>query len=558
MPRGRSLKSGGDIVSQINDRHPDFGRDYRTRLIGRLLFYFDCMLKRNKRISKQEEDDKPGLIGRVSLKIKEWIHFLTYDIWRLNPENFSNKRNVSYNVLKVIMLTVRGVQEQNLGASSRSLTYRTILSLVPMLAVLFAIARGFGFEKILESQIFDFFNSNDNKEMVAALPEFKMTTDTIINVSETIIPNQKISIVSTVQKPHSLSTDTSVTETTSFTIETLIKLVNNSLKHAQGGVFAGIGIILLLYTVILLFTDIENSFNRIWGVKKGRSIQRRAVDYFALVLLLPIFAVLNYSLTALIQTSTGPFDKYDYILNPVVTQALNILPFLVMIVTLTLLYRFMPNTKVKWPSALIGGIVAGIAIQLFQMVYLNGQLWIAKYNAIYGAFAALPLLLLWVQMSWFIVLIGAELSFSAQNVRKFSFDRETKNISRRFRDFFTLMIASVIVKRFADGDVPLTADQISMKCKVPIKLTNDIIDELHKLQVILPTPIPENERVMAYQPAMDINLLTVNDLIEQIDKEGSEDFLIDVEGDFARHWDALMDTRMYIYESSKDMKLKDL
>jgi membrane protein len=558
MPRGRSLKSGGDIVSQINDRHPDFGRDYRTRLIGRLLFYFDCMLKRNKRISKQEEDDKPGLIGRVSLKIKEWIHFLTYDIWRLNPENFSNKRNVSYNVLKVIMLTVRGVQEQNLGASSRSLTYRTILSLVPMLAVLFAIARGFGFEKILESQIFDFFNSNDNKEMVAALPEFKMTTDTIINVSETIIPNQKISIVSTVQKPHSLSTDTSVTETTSFTIETLIKLVNNSLKHAQGGVFAGIGIILLLYTVILLFTDIENSFNRIWGVKKGRSIQRRAVDYFALVLLLPIFAVLNYSLTALIQTSTGPFDKYDYILNPVVTQALNILPFLVMIVTLTLLYRFMPNTKVKWPSALIGGIVAGIAIQLFQMVYLNGQLWIAKYNAIYGAFAALPLLLLWVQMSWFIVLIGAELSFSAQNVRKFSFDRETKNISRRFRDFFTLMIASVIVKRFADGDVPLTADQISMKCKVPIKLTNDIIDELHKLQVILPTPTPENERVMAYQPAMDINLLTVNDLIEQIDKEGSEDFLIDVEGDFARHWDALMDTRMYIYESSKDMKLKDL
>jgi len=558
MPRGRSLKSGGDIVSQINDRHPDFGRDYRTRLIGRLLFYFDCMLKRNKRISKQEEDDKPGLIGRVSLKIKEWIHFLTYDIWRLNPENFSNKRNVSYNVLKVIMLTVRGVQEQNLGASSRSLTYRTILSLVPMLAVLFAIARGFGFEKILESQIFDFFNSNDNKEMVAALPEFKMTTDTIINVSETIIPNQKISIVSTVQKPHSLSTDTSVTETTSFTIETLIKLVNNSLKHAQGGVFAGIGIILLLYTVILLFTDIENSFNRIWGVKKGRSIQRRAVDYFALVLLLPIFAVLNYSLTALIQTSTGPFDKYDYILNPVVTQALNILPFLVMIVTLTLLYRFMPNTKVKWPSALIGGIVAGIAIQLFQMVYLNGQLWIAKYNAIYGAFAALPLLLLWVQMSWFIVLIGAELSFSAQNVRKFSFDRETKNISRRFRDFFTLMIASVIVKRFADGDVPLTADQISMKCKVPIKLTNDIIEELHKLQVILPTPTPENERVMAYQPAMDINLLTVNDLIEQIDKEGSEDFLIDVEGDFARHWDALMDTRMYIYESSKDMKLKDL
>ena len=532
--------------------------EYRTRLTDRLLFYVDCMLKRKKRVSKQEEEDKPGLIERVSLKIKEWIHFLTYDIWRLNPENFSNKRNVSYNVLKVIMLTVRGVQEQNLGASSRSLTYRTILSLVPMLAVLFAIARGFGFEKILESQIFDFFNGSDNKEMVAALPESKMTTDTIIDISESITADQEINIVSTVQKPDSVSTDLTITETTTFTIETLIKLVNNSLKHAQGGVFAGVGIILLLYTIILLFSDIENSFNRIWGVKKGRSIQRRAVDYFALVLLLPIFAVLNYSLTALIQASTGPFDKFSYILDPVVTQVLNILPFLVMIITLTLLYRFMPNTKVKWSSALIGGIIGGIAIQLFQMVYLNGQLWIAKYNAIYGAFAAIPLLLLWVQMSWFIVLIGAELSFSAQNVRKFSFDRETKNISRRFRDFFILMIASVIVKRFAEGETPLTADQISMKCKVPIKLTNDIIDELHKLQIILPTPTPDDDRVMAYQPALDINLLTVNDLMEQIDKEGSEDFLIDVEGDFARHWDALMDTRMCIYESSNDVMLKDL
>ncbi|HMM18384.1 MAG TPA: YihY/virulence factor BrkB family protein, partial [Petrimonas sp.] len=360
-----------------------------------------------------------------------------------------------HNVLKVTMLTVRGVQEQNLGASSRSLTYRTILSLVPMLAVLFAIARGFGFEKILESQIFDFF-SNSDTEITAVLPESKMATDTLIDVSESIGVNQEINIVSTVQKPDSLDVDSSITETTSFTIETIIKLVNNSLEHAKGGVFAGIGVILLLYTVILLFSDIENSFNRIWGVKKGRSIQRRAVDYFALILLLPIFAVLNYSLTALIQASTGPFDKFSYILDPVVTQVLNFLPFLVMIITLTLLYRFMPNTKVKWASALIGGIIGGIAIQLFQMIYLNGQLWIAKYNAIYGAFAAIPLLLLWVQMSWFIVLIGAELSYSAQNVRKFSFDRETKNISRRFRDFFTLMIASVIVRRFAEGETPLT------------------------------------------------------------------------------------------------------
>lgn len=519
---------------------------------------FRTMLKQKKKIVKQEEEeDKPGFIARIKAKVLEGIQFLTFDIWRLNPENFSNNKNLFYDVLKTIMLTVRGVQEQNLGASSRSLTYRTILSLVPMLAVLFAIARGFGFENILESQIFDFFNSGD-KEMAIAVPESKMQTDTIIDVSERLSSDQEINIVSTVQKPETLSEDQSAGETTMFTIETLIKFVNNSLQHAQGGVFAGIGVILLLYTVILLFSDIEYSFNRIWGVKTGRSIQRRAIDYFALILLLPILALLNYSLTALIQSSTGPFDKISYILDPVVTQVLNILPFVVMIVSLTLLYRFMPNTKVKWSSAIIGGVVGGTAIQIFQMFYLTGQLWITKYNAIYGAFAAIPLLLLWVQMSWFLVLIGAELSFSAQNVRKFSFDRETKSISRRFRDFFTIMIASLIVKRFAAGKAPLTKDQISMRCKVPIKLTNDIVAELHKLKLILPTPTPDDERVMAFQPAMDINLMTVNNLIEQIDKTGSEDFMIDVDGDFARHWKALMNTREYSYDNSNDVLLKDL
>ena len=515
------------------------------------------MLRREKRVSKPEEEEKSGLFERIRFQVKEWIHFLSYEIWRLNPENFSNKKNVLHNVLKVTMLTVRGVQEQNLGASSRSLTYRTILSLVPMLAVLFAIARGFGFEKILESQIFDFFSSGESESVIAP-PGPKTTTDTVAILTDSVEGAAQAIIAESVRRADALDVNGSISGTTSFTIETIIGLVNNSLEHAQGGVFAGIGVILLLYTVILLFSDIENSFNRIWGVKKGRSIQRRAVDYFALILLLPIFAVLNYSLTAIIQASTGPFGEFSHILDPVVSQVLNILPFLVMIITLTLLYRYMPNTKVKWGSALIGGIVGGIAIQIFQMIYLNGQLWIANYNAIYGAFAAIPLLLLWVQMSWFIVLIGAELSFSAQNVRKFSFDRETKNISRRFRDFFTIMIASVIVRRFAQGKSPLTADQISMRCKVPIKLTNDIIDELHKLQVILPTPTPEDERVMAYQPAIDINLLTVNNLIARIDKEGSEDFLIDLEGDFARHWNALMDTRMSVYEFSTDVLLKDL
>ncbi len=459
------------------------------------------MLKKKKDIS---EEDKPGFFKRINLQVKEWIQFLSYDIWRLNPDNFSNKKNVFHNVLKTVVLTVRNIQEQDLAASARSLTYRTILSLVPILAVLFAIARGFGFEKIIESQLFEYMGGH--------------------------------------------------TETATMVID----FINNSLQHAQGGVFAGIGIIVLLYTIILLFTDIENNFNRIWQVSSGRTIYRRITDYFALVLFIPVFMLLQSSLNIMISSSTLYFDKYSYILNPIVTQVLNILPYFIMIVILTLLYKFMPNTKVKFANALIGGIVAGTALQIFQMIYLSGQLWITKYNAIYGTFAAIPLLLLWLQLSWFIVLIGAELTYSAQNVNKFLFEKETKNISRRYRDFFTIMIMSTIVKRFAEGAAPFTSDQISEKCKIPLKLTNDIINELQNIQFVLPTPAQNDLRVMAYQPALDINLITINSLMSRVDQKGSEDFLIDTNGEFAAHWDALVNTRMCMYEADSDVLLKDL
>lgn len=159
-------------------------------------------------------------------------------------------------------------------------------------------------------------------------------------------------------------------------------------------------------------------------------MHRRAVDYFALILFLPILIILNYGLSIMLNS----FTKYIFILYPA-TQYLNILPYVITVLVLTLLYKLMPNTKVEFVNAFIAALLAGAAYQIVQMLYLNGQIWITKYNAIYGTFAAIPLLLLWLQLSWYIVLIGATLSFAAQNVRKFSFERETQNISRRYRDF---------------------------------------------------------------------------------------------------------------------------
>ena len=453
---------------------------------------------------KDKKKKEEGNLSKLKAKITYLINFLTYDIWRLDSQDVSGKRNIFYNGLKAIIMTIRNSMELQLNVRAASLTYRTLLSLVPGLAVLFAVGRGFGLQNIIKGQMSTYFPGQQ---------------DVLLQVTE---------------------------------------FIDNSLEHAQGGVFAGVGVIILLYTVFILFSDIENNFNTIWQISKGRSIQRRVSDYFALIFILPIFIVLNSALSLMISSSTMYFDALSYILNPLVTQVLNILPFFIIILTLTLLYKFMPNTKVKFINALIAGLVAGTALQLFQLVYISGQLWITKYNAIYGSFAALPLLLLWLQLSWNIVLMGVELSFSLQNIRKFNFERETKNISRRYNDFFTILITSLIAKRFATEKRPLTADEISEKHAIPIRLTNQIIDLLQELQIISPTPDEVDDEIMAFQPAFDINLMSVKLLMSKIDTYGSESFRIDADVEFKSHWDALMRSRESLYSVEGDELLKDL
>lgn len=515
------------------------------------------MANNDKRRSR-DEGEEPGRVARLRNRVMDLVHFLSYDIWRLNPEAMSNKKNILFNAIKTVMLTVRNVQELNIAASARSLTYRTLLSIVPLLAVIFAIARGFGIENIMQSSIFNLMTGErPEAEMtrIAPLPD-----DTLVIAQERFGTNG-MDIGGEVLESSGetlLPGEATAGDRTREFLDLLFQIINNSLEEAKGGgVFAGIGILLFLYTILLLFNDIENNFNKIWQVSRGRSIPRKVTDYLALVLFMPLFFILINALN-IISYPQNDTLKIIYILYPFIPRLLDIVPFVLIILLFTALYKFLPNTKVKFQNALIAGVVAGIAFQFFQMLYLSGQLWITRYNAIYGTFAAIPLMLLWIQFSWFIALIGAEISYAAQNVGKFSFEKETRNISRRYKDFFTLVIVTEIVRRFAKELPPLTADRLSEKCQVPSRLTHIILDDLLEVNVISPTPSLDDERVIAFQPAVDINLITVNYLMAKLDARGSEDFLIDTEGELHAHWEVLLESRSCMYDSKTDLLLKDL
>ena len=436
-------------------------------------------------------------------KITDIWKFLTYDIWRITEDEVTRTKFSLYNIIKTIYLCINRFTKDRMANKASALTYSTLLAIVPILAILFAVARGFGFDNLMEHQFRNGFGGN--------------------------------------------------IETT----EAILSFVNSYLSQTKGGIFIGVGLVMLLWTVINLVSNIEITFNRIWEVKKARSMYRKITDYFSMFLLMPILIVVSGGLSLFMSTILKQMDDF-VLLAPVMKFMIRLIPFVLTWMMFTGLYIFMPNTKVKFKHALIAGILAGSAYQAFQFLYINSQLWVSKYNAIYGSFAALPLLLLWLQLSWLICLFGAELSYASQNVKKFSFERDSKSISRRYKDFLTLLIASLIVKRFVKGEKPYTADELSDAYRIPIRITTQILYLLTELNIIIEVNYGNDDRVAYYQPAIDVNKITVSYLLTRMDEYGSENFKIDTSKLFSKEWKALLKTREDMIKANDNILLKDL
>ncbi len=451
-----------------------------------------------------EEKKEISRIERLKAFLNWAIHFVTYDIWRITENEVSGLKEIYINAIKTMILAIRGFQNENLQTRASALTYNTLLAIVPLLAVLLGIAKGFGFQNTVRDALLDYF------------PGHQMELDKAF------------------------------------------EFVESYLAQAQGGVIIGIGLILLLYTVISLISSIEDTFNDIWQINKSRPWFRKISDYLALFVILPILMTSSSGIAIFVSTLQNSFLQHYVFLTPIVELCLHITPYVFTSLAFAGLYIALPNTKVKVINGLIAGIIAGCAFQFFQLVYISGQIWVSKYNAIYGSFAALPLLLLWLQLSWLICLFGAELSYASQNVKKFSFERDSKNISRRYKDFLTLLIASLIIKRFANGEKPYTADELSDSYRIPIRVTTQILYMLTELKIITEVVVGNDDRVIHYQPAMDINQISVSLLFEKIDQFGSENFKIDTKGVFNKEWKTLLKTREEMVRSNENVLLKDL
>ena len=246
-------------------------------------------------------------------KIKNWLQFLTVGIWRITEDEVSPIRRQLYSCIKIVYLSVDQFLNDRIQIRASALTYSTLLSIIPILAILFAIARGFGFDTLMEIQL---------RQGVASQQS-----------------------------------------------ELIISWINSYLEHAQSGIFIGIGLIMLLWTVLILTDNIERSFNAIWQVKRPRSVFRKITDYFSMILLLPLLIVISSGLTIFMTTYIKGMDNF-LVLAPILKFLVRLIPYALTWGMFIGLYMFIPNTKVKLRHAWFPGILAGTAFQAFQF-FLN-------------------------------------------------------------------------------------------------------------------------------------------------------------------------------------------
>jgi len=302
----------------------------------------------------------------------------------------------------------------------------------------------------------------------------------------------------------------------------LISFSNSLLERTGGGLLAGIGIILLFYSVAKVLSSIETSFNDIWKIEKARTFNRKFTDYLSMMLIAPILLIASSSISVYLATQLDTIAKQIELIgyiSPYIMFLLKFIPYLLIWILFSIIYIAMPNTKVSTQSGIIAGIIAGSAFVITQWIYIDFQVGVSRYNAIYGSFAALPLFLIWIQVSWLIVLFGAEVSFANQNVDMYEFESETELISHRGRQNLSLLIVNFIVKRFVNGEPPLTVLELSRNLKIPVRLMSTLLNNLIQCRILSET-IDSNKSI-AYQPAQHIDNFSVAFIINSLDNIGT-------------------------------------
>ncbi len=279
------------------------------------------------------------------------VKFVTEDIWKLNIHDFGVAKRRAIKYLQVALITIKKVGNDKLGLHAVALSFFSAMSAVPFIAVALAVTGGLGFEKRLKELLYENFSTN-----------------------------------------HEL-------------LNWLLQFANNIIESGQKDIFGVVSFLFFVWIVIWLIRNVENGFNEIWNVERGRSITKRFLYYFGILLTAPFIMMIFLSIFQVFTSQVNNFAMQWGLFYAIILGAF------------TAMYKYIPNVKVHFSAAFNAALIAAGAFVLMQYLYMETQILVSRINAVYGAFAAVPLFLMWMNISWIIILVGAEISHAFQYVK---------------------------------------------------------------------------------------------------------------------------------------------
>jgi membrane protein len=365
--------------------------------------------------------EERSLKKRLRHQVDTWL-------WGRNPREMTFLQRALVRQLQTAVLVARDFSESQCLMKASSLTYYTLLSIVPMLALVFALLKSFGVQNQLQPLIVEKLNVGDGQ-----------------------------------------------------VAEIILEYINNT-QVAQLGVF---GLIFLVVAVVSLLTNVEKTFNSLWGVRGMRPMMRRFADYLTFVLIGPVLLVGAISISSTL-LSTRFLQKLleMQMIGDVLLLFLKIVPFFFMWLAFTALYIFMTNTRIEWRAAFAGGVVSGTLWQLAQIGYIYFQVGVGRYNAIYGTMAALPIFMVWLYLSWVIVLLGFGVCYAKQNLRTSGRDLRVTEVNRSSYEQIAMILLVTLAQRFVTAQPALSVKDLSRLLYIPPRLCRSIILMLQRIDFI--------------------------------------------------------------------------
>jgi membrane protein len=381
-------------------------------------------------------------------------------LWLLNPEAYSGWRRHLLRSLQTVTLIIRDFWSDRCLLHASSLAFSTILAMVPFFALTFALLKGFGVPSRIEPLILE-----------------------------------------------------QVTAGSQLMASRILSFINNTNMGSLGS----LGLIGLIITVLSLLGSVEESFNVIWGVREDRTLSRKLSDYLSILIFVPVLILVAISITTFLENKgiVEWFTAREY-LGEALLGVLQLVPYVSVWLAFTALYLFVPNTKVRLTSAILGGVLTGTVWQIAQWGYIHFQVGVGRYNAIYGTLSFLPIFMVWLLTSWIIVLLGVEVVYAHQNRRTLRLECHGKELSPAARLELALTLLVECALLFRRG-APLSAEQMALELSLPLRQVKQSLEELERSGQLtrLAGDTPR------WHPAQEPFTMPVSDVLHLLSSAGS-------------------------------------